>query len=669
MTTRFPAVLAACAALLLSGCATPPRHPALAEAAAQGTLAPLVPVRRFVANIDFAGGYTLSPDGQSLLWSQAVGTDAGLAVRAVASDAVRTFATGFLPRSGGVTYTWLPDSRHVLYTKDLRGDENTRLHVFDSGRPFEPWEVTPWPGVRSYWVGAGEPGSARFFFASNRRDRSTMDLYEADAAARTVREVARSDGRVLAWYLGVDHRLAARLLQLGDADGSDVALQVADGDGRWRTVRTLTGWDGFWPHRIDLQQGRIWGASNVGRDKLALVEVDVRSGQETVLAQDAQVDLGWAYYPRSRGGLLAYVWDDGLPRVRYRDAAFGADVERAVARARAQGLLDGEPRITRPQSASEDEQRWVLRAIGDFDEAELLLDRRTGAVTRLDPREPERQAALSPEQGYSFLASDGRRIHGYLIRPRGVSGPAPLVVRIHGGPWARDQWNPAGFNSDQLLANRGYAVLTVNYRGSTGYGREHMLAGRHEYFGRMQQDIAEAAQWAVDQRIADPARMAVLGASFGGFSVLAQMIQQRHDWKCGVDIVGVANWPRVIENWPPFWRNRHLWEAFFGDVKKPQERERMLQNSPVSHIGRIQAPLLVIHGENDIRVLRQDSDEVVAELRRLGRPVDYLSFADEGHSVRRWQNRLAMWRRIEDQLAGCLGGRSAGWDFYQLVPR
>jgi dipeptidyl aminopeptidase/acylaminoacyl peptidase len=256
-----------------------------------------------------------------------------------------------------------------------------------------------------------------------------------------------------------------------------------------------------------------------------------------------------------------------------------------------------------------------------------------------------------------------------VVRPRGVEGPAPLVVMVHGGPVARDRWNPALFSGEQMLANRGYAVLSVNYRGSSGYGREHMLAARHEYFGRLQQDIAEAAAWAVAQGIADPNAMAVAGASFGGYSVLAQLIQKKHDWRCGVNWVGVANWPRVVENWPPYWRYRHFTEYLLGDPKKPEDRERMLRQSPITYLDQITAPMLVIHGANDVRVLRQDSEDVVAGLRKLGRPVEYLKFDNEGHAVRRWRNRLEMWRRVEDTLATCLGGRSAGWDWFEVVPR
>ena len=667
---RLVAALATALALLsLGACSTAPTHPALVSAQHAGKLPPLLPVRRFVADIDFAGGYLLSPDGNRLLWSQAVGTDAGLAVRPVAGGAVATFPTGFRARQAGPTYSWLPDSRHVLYVKDLSGGENTQLHVFDSQSAFAPWAVTPWPGVRSYIVARGEPGTAMFFFASNRRDKSTMDLYEADALTRTVREVARSDGRVLGWAIGTDHRLAGRAYQLGDADGSDVAAQVLEPDGSWRTVRTVKAFDSLWLQRLDRAQGKAWGFSNVGRDKQALVEFDLVTGAEKVLAEHGVVDIGSAIFPPLRGAPLGYVAEPGLPMAHYFDAGLDAEVQAAVRMARSKGLIDDQPLITRPQNTSDDLRRMVLRATGDFDIAELLLDRGSGEVSRLNAVQRETVALLSRERPFSFQASDGRTIHGYVIQPRGVEGPAPLVVQIHGGPWARDIWRSASFNTDQLLANRGYAVITVNYRGSTGYGREFMFAGNHEYFGRLQQDIAEAAQWAIDGGIADPRRMAVLGGSFGGYSVLAQLIRKDHDWRCGVDVVGVANWPRVIENWPPFWRNRHMFEMMFGDVRKPDERARMLANSPIAHVDKIAAPMLVIHGANDIRVLRQDSDDVVARLQELGRPVEYLSFANEGHSIRRWRNRLEMWRRIEDTLASCLGGRSAGWDYYELMPR
>ena len=204
-------VCLALTALALAGCATAPSHPALQAAQADASLAPLVPMRRFVANVDAHGGFALSPDGQQLLWFRVVGTDAGLAARGVDQPdrAARRFATGHLARRDleGGTYGWLPDSRHAYYVRDPRGDEATQIHVVDTRSPAAtPWPVTPWPGARSTVVARGEPGSARFFFASNRRDKATFDLYEADAATRTVREVARSDGRVTGWLIGTDRQ-------------------------------------------------------------------------------------------------------------------------------------------------------------------------------------------------------------------------------------------------------------------------------------------------------------------------------------------------------------------------------------------------------------------------------------------------------------------------------
>lgn len=677
---RLAAMAAASAALALAACSTAPTAPVLVAAQDAGTLPPLVPMRRFVANVDYVDGHALSPDGHRLLWVQTVGTDVGLAVRpsaeaAVTSGpAVKTFATGTLARPfvSGPTYSWLPDSRHIAYLKDFSGDENTQFFVLDSDNPgARPWAVTPWPGVRSAYVARGAPGSARFFFASNRRDRSSMDLFEADAATRTVREVARSDadGRVLAWIIGTDHQLAGRIRQLGSADGSDEALELKKPDGSWQRLRTVKAFDFFWPHRIDLQNGRLWAMTNIGRDKSALVEVDLASGAERVLAEDAEVDLDSAQYLPRQGGPYGYALEPGLPRFVYLDAALGAEVAAAVKDARGRGWLDAEPVVVRPSSTTEDGRQMVLRAVTGDEAVELLLERDSRRLTRLTPPRKPDAGLFSPTEPFAFKTSDGLTVHGYVVRPRGVSGPMPLVVDIHGGPWVRDRWQAASFTNTQMLANRGYAVLKVNYRGSSGYGRAFMMAGALEYNGRIQRDIAEAVQWAIDQGIADPQRLAVFGGSFGGFSVLAQLIQKPHDYRCGIDIVGVANWPRVIENWPPFWRNRHYFAMTYGDVAKPEERAAMLVNSPISQIDRITAPLLVIHGSNDVRVLRQDSDDVVAELRRLGRPVQYMSFADEGHSVRKWRNRLALWREVEDTLAGCLGGRSNGFDYYQLMPR
>jgi dipeptidyl aminopeptidase/acylaminoacyl peptidase len=655
---------------------TVPTHPTLRAAHEAGTLPKLLPVRRFVANTDFAGGHVLSPDGEHLLWETVVGTDTGLAVGPVPAtsprpEAAKQLATGPLSRPGsaGPTYTWLADSRHVVYLKDPNGNENTTLWVWDTQGSNTPWALPMAARSRSMFVSRGTDGSPRFLFSSNQRDKSTFDLYEADAATRTVKEVARSDGQVLGWLTGSQRQLAGRVRQRGTADGSGTDFQLLQADGSWQTVKSIDGFDAYWVHRIDTDQGQWWATSNEGRDKTVLLSRNLATGDERVLASHPVTDIGPVYLG-ARGGPLAYMVEPGHPELVALDPTLGQDMAQAATQALAQGDLPEAPVFLRPQSSSESGQRWVLRAVGHFDAAELLLDRRTGQVKRLNaPEYAEAQATLGKVEPFSFKASDGTPIHGYLIKPRGVTGPVPLVVDIHGGPWARDGWSDAAFRPRQMLVNRGYAVLTVNYRGSTGYGKAFMWAGAHEYAGRLQQDIAEAVQWAIDRKVADPKALAVMGGSFGGFSVLMQLAQQPHDYRCGINIVGVANWPRVVDNWPPFWRNRHMFERFYGNANDPKDRAAMLANSPVSHLDRITAPLLVVHGANDVRVLKQDSDDVVAGLKALGRPVEALVFENEGHSIRHWRNRLALWRKVEDHLATCLGGRNNGFDLFELMPR
>jgi dipeptidyl aminopeptidase/acylaminoacyl peptidase len=667
------AVRAAGIALLMIGltaCAVAPQHATLKAAHNSGSMAPLLPIRQFVANAERVGSFVIAPDGERLLNAQTVGLDTGIAVRRVTDGQTETtYAVGNQGRGGGY-YNWLPDSRHFVFTKDEQGDENVRVFVQDvRSAALAPWALTPPRGVRSFVVGMGPEGSSRFFFASNQRDKGSFDLYEVDAQARTVREVARNDGLVLHWLIGTQGQLAGRIRQLARPDGSDAVFERLMPDGQWRALQTAGGFDSFWVQRIDPQAERAWALSDIGRDKRALVELDLKSGAQRVLAEHPRVDLSQALFDGRSGAPVGYVVEPGHPQAIYLDGAHGQSIQDVTARAVSQGLLDG-PSIFTRRTGGDAAGRWVLlRSQGDFDSAELLWDRQTGEVRRLNTRFAALDQTLAPTLPFEFRASDGRLISGYLIRPRGVSGPTPLVVEIHGGPWARDSWLPATYNPRQLLANRGYAVMQVNYRGSSGYGKQHLWAAEKEYNGRLQQDIAEAVQWAVEQGVADPQRLAVLGGSFGGFSVLAQLAQKPHDYRCGVNVVGAANWPRLIESWPAFWRNRHYFTRTYGDVSIPAERAEMLRNSPVSYLDQIRAPLLVIHGANDIRVLRQDSDDVVAALRQRGHPVDYLLFANEGHSISKWRNRLAMWREIEDFFVGCLGGRSAGFDYYQLMPR
>jgi len=660
--------------IVLAGCAIAPSHPAVREL----DLPPLVPVRTFVADLDYSGGHRVSPDGKRLAWTQVVGTRIGLATRIIDPPGEATthrFDTGQIASwsSVGIAYNWLADSRHVMYVKDPLGDENTQIYVFDADDANGTLHnLTPWPKARSTYLAQATPGSARFFFQSTRRDPSAFDLYEADAEQLTVREVMQSDGSVTHWLIDIDGSLGGRIRVDGKQAGDARVLEILDSStGQWRVAKRFGSFGYVSPLRLDRAGGKLMANSGLDRNTTALVEIDLATGAEKELFRDPRVDLTASYVQLGATRPYAVQVDPGYPEIQFFDEGLGRSIKKLA------GEQIPEPLVAiGAGTADRALNRMVVRPMTVRGEREYLLDRNEQRLTLLkDVRSTGAAAqAMVPVEPIEFQSRDGLTVRGFLLRPRGSQGRrVPLVASIHGGPWLRDFWEPSepnnGFAGSQLLANRGYAVLHVNYRGSTGYGGKFMYAGVRELAGKTQSDIEDGVRWAIAQGIADPARIGLLGDSFGGFSVLSQMVRSPSLYACGVNIVGIANWQRWLDEKPPYWRNQmHWWTLFLGASDDPADRQRLSDESPLARIENIRAPLLVIHGANDVRVARQDSDEVVATLRGLGRPVDYLLFPDEGHAIRKWQNRLKMWRAIEDFYAGCLGGRSSGFDLYQLVP-
>lgn len=678
---KLPAVLCAislAAMSKLTGCATAPSHPALKNA----PLPKLLPARRYFADTGFSAAYQLSPDGQRLLWQRVVGADAGIAVGPVPVSgstpgpiaATATYATGRVPNawSVGTAVEWLSDSRHFIYLKDFTGDENTQIFVQDSDNPkSSPVAVTPWPGTRSLYVAGGPIGSSKFLFQSNRRDPLANDLFEFDAASGQSREIAQSNRDVIAWLIDINGELGGRIRQTGATPDTDRVLEFRDvGSGEYHEIFRVNAFEALYVMRLDRRRGKLLAASNRGRDKVSVVEINLSDGREKVVFEPRTVDVGWSIFAPGQFEPLAVRTDPDYPRMDVLDQSLNADLLAARDEALRAGMWSEPPVYLGVGYIEAQKQRMLVYAVVNGRSREYYFDRANKYLHLLSPPgEPAEVATFTATEPFSFTASDGMTISGYWTSPKGAGPKPPLVVQIHGGPWVRDYWRSSELDDLQFLANRGYAVMTVNYRGSAGYGQAFMNAGIKTLHDRSQRDIYEALQWALSRGMADPKRVAVFGRSFGGFSTMAQMIQWPDAYQCGINVVGVANWPRVIEKRPPQWKHiMHLFERFYGDVRDPVERERMLRESPISQIDKITAPLLVIHGANDVRVSKQDSDEVVAELRRLGRAVKYLLLKDEGHFIYRWQNQLKMYRAIEDFLAGCLGGRSAGFDMFQLSP-
>ena len=264
---------------------------------------------------------------------------------------------------------------------------------------------------------------------------------------------------------------------------------------------------------------------------------------------------------------------------------------------------------------------------------------------------------------------DGLQIHGYLTLPAGVEPKnLPMVLYVHGGPWARDRWGNEGQGRNtQMMANRGYAVLQVNYRGSSGYGRAFQDKAIGEFAGKMHDDLIDGVNWAVKSGVADPAKVAIYGASYGGYAAMLGATITPEVFACAVNVVGVTSLGRLLETVPPYWElGLPWWYRFVGDPAKPVDRAIMDAKSPLFHAAKATKPILILHGVNDPRVKLEQSELMVAALQKAGKQVDFVTVKGDGHGNFKWNNNMTLFRKTEDFLAKCLGGRSSGFDYYQL---
>jgi len=294
------------------------------------------------------------------------------------------------------------------------------------------------------------------------------------------------------------------------------------------------------------------------------------------------------------------------------------------------------------------------------DEEVHFLNRVTRELKMLaEPAMAAHREHLADMEPVTFPARDGLTIHGLLTLPPGTEGLRPMVLLVHGGPWARDLW---GYDATvQFLANRGYAVLQVNYRGSSGFGRDYLLAGVREFGRKMHDDLIDGVRWAVARGIADAKKVAIMGASYGGYATLSGLAFTPDVFVAGVNRVGIADMISLRTDMPPYWHPyAGVLSRFYGDPDNPGERRVMADRSPLTRVDAIRAPLLVIHGGNDVRVRRDHSDRIVAALKARDHDVEYILFEDEGHGINRTPNRLAYVRVVERFLARHLGGRDGG---------
>ncbi len=608
----------------------------------------LIPLEAFFDAPTAAWG-GISPDGRWLSYLKDYHGRFNVYVRAPGSTTERA-VTRDTVRSIHF-YWWSADGRRIIYLQDKGGDESYHLFVADLSDSGGARDLTPFKNIEVEVIAVPARTLNTILITLNRRDPRFADAYRLDLTTGALELAAENPGTFLGY--AADARNRVRAAYAVDTLGH-YQLYARDSErAPWRAVREYPVEDKITPVRFHPDGRRLYLTSNHGADLSRLVLIDLATGVEAVVERDPlnEVDIDGALFDDATGELLLtrYVGDTA------RMYAHTADMRRLLGRVRAssRGTIE-------LGSGTLDRSRWIVTLSSPTSPAvTYLYDAAKPRLTEFyRPRPGLDRYAFAPMRPIVYTSRDGLRIHGYVTLPVGGSvQPAPLVLMVHGGPWSRDVWE---FQSDvQLLANRGYAVLQVNYRGSTGYGKRFARAAKKEFGRKMHDDLLDGVRWAIAEGVADSARMAIMGGSYGGYATLVGLTFTPNAFSCAVDYAGPSNLVTLLEAFPPSWQPflPHSWYPFVGNPADPADRADMLSRSPLFRADSAKVPLLIFQGANDPRVTRVQADQIVLALHRRGVQVTYLLAGNEGHGFGEAETGLAVNRATEQFLGQCLGGR------------
>ena len=603
------------------------------ESAPAPGVPPKIPVRDFFRNPE-SRGYLLSPDGKSIsylapwesrmnIWIRPAG---GGEAKRITSEKDRDINT----------YFW-KGNQFVIYEQDTKGDENFHPHRVDL-KTGEVKDLTPFPKVRSELIDDLEDNSETDILVTmNKRNPEAFDAMRVNVATGEMKVAAENPGKVLQWV--TDHK--GHILAATENDGVNTTLLTRpDENSPFKKVLTTNFRQQLTPQFYTFDDKQIYAISNIGRDKAAVVVIDPATAKETSMVyQNPEVDVSGLSFSKKRKTLLFATYETWKEQRQYLDeptAKMFATLE--------QKLPGWQIDIV---GNDHEENQFIIAATSDRSPGgRYLFNAQTGELTKLAEVAPWLKAdQLAEVKPIEYKSRDGLTIRGYLTLPLGRAPKnLPVVVNPHGGPWARDSW---GYNPEvQFLANRGYAVLRMNFRGSTGYGRKFWEASFKEWGQKMQNDITDGAQWLIQQGIADPKRIAIYGGSYGGYATLAGVTFTPDLYAAAVDYVGVANMFTFMKTIPPYWRPLlDMFHEMVGDPEK--DKELLAKVSPVMHADKIKTPLFVAQGAQDPRVNKAESDQMVEALKKRGVDVEYMVKDNEGHGFHNEENKFAFYEAME----------------------
>lgn len=641
-------------AALMTGCSVAGSHTDGLRATPKGLKSTkLIPRGVLSGNPDKAN-VLISPDGSKLSYHAEVDGVMNVWVGPTANPAAAKPVTD--DKAQGVPiYGWVLDSRHVWYAQDKEGDGNWHIHVIDL-KTNERRDLTPIDGVWARFQRVSYKFPNEVLIAISGRTSELYEIYRVNVETGE-RTLVLQDGHYTEYRADDDFNL--RFASKSTPDGGAEFFKRADGGGDWTQFMRLSRDDTMntGPVGFDKRGKILYMADSSGRDTIALVAYNLETDEKSVVASDPRVDLDRLISHPTEKTIEAAAFTYERCEWKILDDSVKADFDYLKT------VADGEIRTI---SRTLDDKQWIVEFVMDDGPVRFYhYDRGAGKAKFLFTNHEELEGLpLAKMHPVVIKSRDGLDLVSYVSLPAWTDSdgdgrpesPLPTVLLVHGGPWARDTWSYGALT--QWLANRGYAVLSVNFRGSSGFGRNFINAAKKEWGRRMHDDLIDAVNWAIKQGIAEPKRIAIMGGDYGGYAVLTGLTVTPDAFACGVTVCGPSNLITLLESIPPHWEpvvDRYTTRV--GDHRTGEGRKLLTERSPLTHVDRITRPLLIAHGAHDPQVKEAEADQIVKAMEKKSIPVTYVLFADEGHGLARPENSKAFFAVAEAFLAKHLGGR------------